>query len=875
MNIKSVITKYSSSLKIVLFFLLTTGIWYIVFEILLEELIKDAVLSHFLEVLKEFSFIILTVFLIFYLTEKSLKTLKLTNRLLRQSEEKYRSLVESTQDLIWEVNQNGIYTYVSPKVQFILGYLPEELIGRAPFDIMPPKEAEKMRDIFKEIVKNKKPIQSLVNINVHKNGRLVILETNAVPVFSEDGSLNGYRGMDKDITRQTEIEKELKDASQQLNDIIEFLPDATFVINLEKKVIAWNKAMEKMTGIKKQEIIGQANYCYSVPFYNERRPVLIDFISGYSATEKSNYDFIEKNDDILYSEVFIQNYRSGSDVYLSCIASPLLHSDGTRYGAIESIRDITQQKISEQALIRSELKFRKLTDALTSAIIIYKENKIIYANSAALNFLGYNREELINKMDIWDLVLPEFNSFLRIRRLSHQIDEELPSRYEFKILTKNKEQKWLDFSFSTIDYDNDKALLGVAFDITERKQIEQALEESEQSYRILVSTIPDIVIKTDLNGNIVYINDKGQPILDFFEKDMILGNSILQYIANEDFDKLKNNFRLMFEKNIGPIEYKIKTGTEEVYYCEAHGEVLHELDGSPYGTVFLIRDINERKRAERELQKYRLHLEELVIERTKELEVVNKLLQEEIEKQKEAEIKVKQALSKEIELSELKTRFISIASHEFRTPLATIYSSAELLEMFGKEWDYEQYTKQIERIKKHIVGLTEIMDDVLTVSKIDSGKTKFEPAEIDLREICNNILEDIKALQQKKQKLQFKYLSENSIYFLDGKLTKMILINLLSNALKYSAMNGEIIFTVDEIENYIQFKISDNGIGIPEEDKFYLFTPFHRGSNVGNIHGTGLGLSIVKKYVEIHSGSINYVSKVNEGTTFIVKIPLN
>jgi PAS domain S-box-containing protein len=874
MNIKTGISKYSGSLKIVVLFFSFTALWFLIFEILLEELIKDSTLYEPIEIAKEISFILFMAFLLFYLTEKRLKAIESTNILLQQSEERYRNLVESSQDWVWEIDQYGYYTYVSPKVYGILGYIPEELIGKKPFDLMPENEAEKVKNIYYDIAANKKPIHRLINVNIHKDGYQVILETNGSPIFADDGSVIGYRGMDRDITRQIQIEKELKDAYQQLNDIIEFLPDATFVINQEKKVIAWNKAIQKMTGIKKQEIIGQGDYCYSVPFYGKRRPILIDFISGYSLEEKEKYNFIEKDDDILYTELYLPEFNNSKGVYFSCIASPLLHSDGTRYGAIESIRDITQQKLSEKALKSSELQFRTLANTLASAIIIYKENKIVYANSATLELTGYKRDELVNKLDIWDLVHPEFNSFLRIRRFSHQIEMEIPSRYEFKILTKNMDEKWLDFSFGTIDYDDGKALLGVAFDITERRQIEQALEESEQSYRVLVSTIPDIVIKTDLNGNIIFINDKGQSILDFIDKDQIIGNNILRYVDKDDVNKLKINFRLMFEKSLGPIEYKMKTGTKEMYYFEAHGEVLRELDGSPYGTVFLIRDINERKRAEQELQKYRLHLEELVKERTKELEVVNNLLKEEIEKQKEAEKKVKQALEKEIELSELKTRFISIASHEFRTPLATIFSSTELLEIFGKEWDNEKYSKQIARIKKHIISLTEIMDDVLTVSKIDSGKTKFEPVEINLKETCKNILDETKVLKQKDQKLLFEYLLNYSTYLLDSKLIKTILINLLTNAFKYSEKNGKIRFTVNQEDNYIQFIVSDNGIGIPEEDKIYLFDSFHRGSNVRNIHGTGLGLSIVKKYVEIHNGEISFISMVNEGTTFTVKIPL-
>lgn len=255
-----------------------------------------------------------------------------------------------------------------------------------------------------------------------------------------------------------------------------------------------------------------------------------------------------------------------------------------------------------------------------------------------------------------------------------------------------------------------------------------------------------------------------------------------------------------------------------------------------------------------------------------ELKTVNVKLQKEILKQKEAEEKVKQALVKEKELSDLKTRFISIASHEFRTPLATMYSSTELLELFYENRSDEKFLAQIDRIRKNIDNLIEIMDNVLLISRVDAGKAKCEPSIIKLRSFLNEIVEDTKALLGNNHTLNYNLSIPDEDVELDEKLFKIVLMNLLSNAIKYSPNGGVIELEVTKENEKILFRISDQGIGISETDQKHLFEPFHRAENVGHIHGTGLGLAIVKKYVELHKGEISFVSSPSRGTIFNISV---
>jgi len=287
-----------------------------------------------------------------------------------------------------------------------------------------------------------------------------------------------------------------------------------------------------------------------------------------------------------------------------------------------------------------------------------------------------------------------------------------------------------------------------------------------------------------------------------------------------------------------------------------------------------VKDITEHKKNEIELENYRHHLEELIKERTGELETLNIKLQEEIIKQKEAEEKVKQALIKEKELGDLKTRFISIASHEFRTPLATMYSSTELLELFYNNDSSEKFLLQIDRIRNNIHHLTEIMDDVLVISRADAGKIKYEPVRIKLETFMQEVIEDTSVLLGKNHKFNYNLKIPEQEISLDEKLFKIVLMNLISNAIKYSPEGGTVGLDITKNKNQVIFKITDEGIGIPIKDQKNLFEPFHRAENVGHIHGTGLGLTIVKKYVELHDGKIKIKSKPGEGTVFSISIPI-
>jgi PAS domain S-box-containing protein len=235
---------------------------------------------------------------------------------------------------------------------------------------------------------------------------------------------------------------------------------------------------------------------------------------------------------------------------------------------------------------------------------------------------------------------------------------------------------------------------------------------------------------------------------------------------------------------------------------------------------------------------------------------------------------VRKMSEKEKQLEDLKLRFLSTSSHEFRTPLTTILTSSEVLLMIGRTLNETRYVDYIIQIQNAVVYMTSLLDDILTMNKTEVGKWKFCPAKIDLYDFSCKIIEEIRNISTRSHRFDFQYKMNNKYAIVDNKLLHHILSNLLSNAVKYSPNGGKITFKVRSIKSEIEFTISDNGIGVAQKDHNKLFETFYRGDNTGSIEGTGLGLSIVKRCVDSHGGRISFKSRLNKGTTFIVSIPM-
>lgn len=234
---------------------------------------------------------------------------------------------------------------------------------------------------------------------------------------------------------------------------------------------------------------------------------------------------------------------------------------------------------------------------------------------------------------------------------------------------------------------------------------------------------------------------------------------------------------------------------------------------------------------------------------------------------------VKDALKKEMLLNELKSRFVTMASHEFRTPLSAILSSASLIGKYNDSDDEIKRLKHINRIKSSVTNMTNILNDFLSLSRLEEGMVMNHPVGFEIKELAEEVIGELSSLVKAKQNVIYAHMGEQETIVLDKNIIKNIIINLLSNAIKYSGEDKQINITTIADTRELSIVIKDQGIGIPDADKPHLFSRFFRAQNVTNIQGTGLGLNIVKKYIDLLGGSITYISELNTGSTFTVNIP--
>ncbi|MHC5742412.1 MAG: PAS domain-containing sensor histidine kinase [Nostoc sp.] len=382
----------------------------------------------------------------------------------------------------------------------------------------------------------------------------------------------------------------------------------------------------------------------------------------------------------------------------------------------------------------------------------------------------------------------------------------------------------------------------------ELSNTQQALLAQRQRYQELFEEVPDAYFVTDTKGIIQEANSAATTLLNI-SKSSLLGHSIGIFILEKEIiafhlklTHLRDRAQFPdwkmqeWEVNLRPRD---KTSTMAAVKVVAIRNQYSEL----VGLRWLLRDISESKRTQAKLQW--------------------------------AEEAMRQALAKEREFSELKSRLLTITSHEFRTPLATIHSSAELLEHYRHLWSQERQETHLRRIQTSVMHITQLLNDVLVVSQDETGKLEFNPTPINLVEFCCDLLEELQQSDRSQHAIVFSSECQSTRANLDAKLLRQILSNLFSNCLKYSPIGSTVRFSLTTSNEQAIFQTQDSGIGIPPSDIEHIFEPFHRASNTANIPGMGLGMSIVKQAVDLHGGEITVESAIGAGTTFTVILPFS
>lgn len=518
---------------------------------------------------------------------------------------------------------------------------------------------------------------------------------------------------------------------------------------------------------------------------------------------------------------------------------------------------------------------------------------ILMANKYIGQQFGYDLGELIGRKI--EILIPSRYSARHVKHREH-FSENPHSRpmglgMELSGLRKNGSEFPVEVSLGHYKIENDNYSLAFINDITQRKETEQAIQqlnthleekvkEGSQSLAITVEQLGSQIKETErkdaelervntfLNsiwnhaGAIIFVSDK-EGLLQFFNPaaERWLGYStaeavgklnVLNFHLEEELIQKAQEFSDISGRYISPdfdvFPTAIATGhnnNQEWHYVRKDRSLflvslnityLKDAHNNISGYLGIAVDISEKKRAEAELRA---------------------------------------ALEKEKELNELKSRFVSMASHEFRTPLSAVLSSAYLLSRYEKTEEQPQREKHIQRIVSSVTSLTEILNDFLSVGKIEEGNIAANYREYDIKEQMKEVVQDVQHMLKKGQTISYDHKGADATVYLDGSMMKHIVINLLSNAIKFSPEQSAIDLVTEMEEGKLILSVKDNGLGIPEEDINSLSKRFFRSSNVTNIQGTGLGLHIVSKYTELMNGRIECESKLGEGTKFTITFANN
>ncbi|HVY74543.1 MAG TPA: PAS domain-containing sensor histidine kinase [Puia sp.] len=390
------------------------------------------------------------------------------------------------------------------------------------------------------------------------------------------------------------------------------------------------------------------------------------------------------------------------------------------------------------------------------------------------------------------------------------------------------------------------------------------------------------IILTDEQGGIILANPAALHLFNYTKEELI-GRSIEALIPLR-FREHHLHYRHAFNEH--PANRTMGHGRDLFAITKEGREFPVEVSLSFYhreGTLFVIAfivDITQRKEAEQNVLAQRRQLEQITAEmRMLNAELENKveqrtmILQEALRALEKSQRELSDALNKEKELNEIKSRFVSMASHEFRTPLSTVLSSASLISKYTHTEEQDKRDKHILRIKDSVKHLNNLLEDFLSLGRLDEGRVNVDQARFNLKEFIADTVDELKPSLKTDQTIVEEYEGAEFIAT-DRRLLKNILLNLLGNAIKFSGEGSRIQLKLQQDAQYLHITVSDQGVGISEEDQQHLFSSFFRGKNVTNIEGTGLGLHIVKRYIDLLEGEIGLESALNSGTKVEVRLPV-
>ncbi|MBO8158374.1 PAS domain S-box protein [Thermosyntropha sp.] len=565
-------------------------------------------------------------------------------------------IVNNLREIIGISDLEGRFTFISPSVKEQLGYEMAEGLGRTFKEFIHPNDIKKYVDYFNRDIKDEMDTTTL-NFRVrHKNGSYRWYNVRGRILYNEKGRPQEYLGIGIDVTDQIEYEKKLKSAYEEIEiayqhlqaaeeeikaqyeelhsayeqlqaaeeeiraqyetleknqqelleihkkieDIINSLPDATFVIDKDDNVILWNYGMEELTGVAAKDALNKKSYEFTDKFYHGKRYSLAHWCLQGKLPPPEDYLEVRKEGRILKAQIGPVDI-AGKEKYFSLSIALLYNTKGGIEGAIETIRDITHGKLMEESLRLSEEKFRKLAENTPAMVFVGQGEKYKYVNPAFCEVTGYSADELYNML-IWDVVHPEHREMVRKRGLDRQAGKKMPDRYEFKLLTKEGEVKYVSYAAAIIEYEGKPALIGTGIDITDRYIMEEKLKRREQQLRIIAENTLDLISQVDENGILLYASPSHLTMLGY-KPEKSVGASVFNIIHPDDREKAKKVFEDTIKHNkTNRFEFRLLRVDGKPIWVETLGKAMKSADGKRNILITVSRDITERKKLEERMR---------------------------------------------------------------------------------------------------------------------------------------------------------------------------------------------------------------------------------------------------------------------------------
>jgi PAS domain S-box-containing protein len=857
---------------------------------------------------------------------------------VQRSEERYRSVVENLGEGMF-VAQNNRIVFANRQASEIMRVPPDELLGADPVQWIHTEDRAMVLDLRVRLRQRQEIQERYEARHIGRDGVVRWLAIRPTRVEWQ-GGLATLTFL-SEITERKAMVEALQRSEERYRAVIEHVDSGMVVLQGDRLVYANRRAAE-ITRMNAEDIL-KVGYLHRVhpddhALIQERRRRRL---AGENVPNQYEIRLLFEDGSICWIELGVS-------------VVPWNGQPAT----ITFFTDVTQRKQMTLALHRSEERYRAVVEHSGEGMMVVQDGRFVFVNDRATELAQMSREDMLREGYLYR-IHPDDRAMVDDRRRRRLAGEDVPNRYELRLLLSDGEIRWVDIGVTVVPWDGAPATLTFFSDVTERKQLEGKLKETlEERETILANT----------TVGIAYLNTEGR---------LRWGNqAIYDIFGAKTADERLHSIESVYLSR----EQYLQTGAE-VAYALARGRTfqtelpMRRVDGSQIwvalsckavslrdlaqGVLCVLTDITHRRQLEDTLQRTSSEREAIlnsalvgiVLSVNRRHEWVNDKFAEmvgyaradligqstrmihvdaeqwekmgtltreallatgtfsterqlkrrngelfwvqmagrcvrgndpdsgviwtflDITQRRKAEQDTRAALEQQKELNELRSRFVSMTSHEFRTPLATILSSAELLKYYGDRLPEAEKAEVIKTIESGVHRMTRMLDRVLLLGKADAQMLEFRPTRINLAALCRSLVEDART-QQPDSRCQvlteFTDVPESTLF--DEKLLRHIFSNLLSNAIKYSPGGGQVAFRIFPENGQWVFEVSDQGIGIPEDEIPHLFESFHRASNVGDIQGTGLGLAIVKNSVDLHGGSIYVTSAAGHGTCFTVRI---